>query len=79
MRRGIATPASERGQEIRQIGAQVREIAQEFHSRAAEWLERAVGVLHERTAALGPSEHNRELQTALERLQAAREGPIHSR
>jgi hypothetical protein len=77
MRRGIATPASERWQEIRQIGAQVREIAQEFQARAVEWLERAIGGRHERTAALGPTERQRAPQapqTALERLQAAREG-----
>lgn len=82
MRRGIATPAADRWQEIRQIGIQVREIAQEFRSRAAEWLERAIG-MHERTVAVGASERNREPQapqapqapqTALERLQVAREG-----
>jgi hypothetical protein len=73
MRRGIATPAADRWQEIRQIGIQVREIAQEFRSRAAEWLERAIG-MHERTVAVGASERNREPQSALERLQAAREG-----
>ena len=76
MRRGIATPAADRWQEVREIGLQVREIAQEFQARAREWLERVVGGMQERTVPLGPSERQREPQapqTALERLQAARE------
>ncbi|MBQ0716180.1 MAG: MobA/MobL family protein [Sulfitobacter litoralis] len=83
MRRGIATPAADRWQEVRQIAAQAREIAQDFQTRAREWLERMVGGMQERTVAVGPSERQRAPQTsqvrqvpqsALERLQAAREG-----
>jgi hypothetical protein len=80
MRRGIATPASDRWHEVKQIAAQAREIAQEFQTRAREWLERAMGGMQEHTVAVGPSERSREpqtsqvRQTALERLQAAREG-----
>ena len=79
MRRGIATPASDRWQEVKQIAAQAREIAQEFQTRAREWLERAMGGMQEHTVAVGPSERSREpqtsqvRQTALERLQAARD------
>jgi hypothetical protein len=69
MRRGIATPASDRWQEVREIGLQVREVAREFQSRAREWLERAVDRVQERTAVLGLT---RAPETALERLQAAR-------
>ena len=60
MRRGLGPPAMERWQEVKQIGAQVREVAQEFQSRATEWLERVREVVRP--------------QTAMERLQAAREG-----
>ncbi len=80
MRRGFATPAAERWQEVKHIGAQVREIAQEFKDWATEWLERAIGMQQERTVAVGPFERQREPQasqapqSALERLQAAREG-----
>lgn len=80
MRRGLTTPAAERWQEVKQIGAQVREIAQEFKEWATEWLERAIGMQQERTVAEGPSMRQREPQvsqtpqSALERLQAAREG-----
>ena len=69
MRRGIATPASERWQEVREIGLQVREVAREFQTRAHEWLERALDRVQERAAALGLT---RAPETALERLQAAR-------
>jgi hypothetical protein len=62
MRRGIATPASDRWQEVREIGLQVREVAR-------AWLERALDRVQERTAALGLT---RAPETALERLQAAR-------
>lgn len=65
MRRGIATPASDRWQEVREIGLQVREVAREFQTQAREWLERAL----DRTVALGLT---RATETALERLQAAR-------
>jgi ATP-dependent exoDNAse (exonuclease V) alpha subunit len=60
MRRGLGPPAMERWQEVKHIGAQVREVAQEFQSRATEWLERVREVVRP--------------QTAMERLQAAREG-----
>jgi len=69
MRRGIATPASDRWHEVREIGLQVREVAREFQSSAREWLERALDRVQERTAALGLT---RAPETALERLQAAR-------
>ncbi|MFG6650994.1 MobA/MobL family protein, partial [Sulfitobacter sp. 1A10445] len=69
MRRGIATPASDRWQEVREIGLQVREVAREFQTQAREWLERAVDRVQERAAALGLT---RAPETALERLQAAR-------
>jgi hypothetical protein len=40
MRRGIATPASKRWQEAREIGLQVHEVAREFQTRAREpWTE----------------------------------------
>ena len=69
MRRGIATPASDRWQEVREIGLQVREVAREFQMQAREWLERALDRVQERAAALGLT---RAPETALERLQAAR-------
>lgn len=69
MRRGIATPASDRWQEVREIGLQVREVAREFRTQAREWLERTLDRVQERTAALGLT---RAPETALERLQAAR-------
>jgi ATP-dependent exoDNAse (exonuclease V) alpha subunit len=77
MRRGLTTPAAERWQEVKQIAAQAREIAAEFKEWARDWLERAVSGMQERTVAVGPSERQREPQapqSALERLQAAREG-----
>lgn len=40
MRRGIATPASDRWQEVREIGLQMREVACKFQVQAREWLER---------------------------------------
>jgi len=67
MRRGIATPASDRWQEVREIGLQVREVAREFRTQARDWLERTLDRVQERTAAL-----TRAPETALERLQAAR-------
>ncbi|MFD1483434.1 MobA/MobL family protein, partial [Paracoccus nototheniae] len=69
MRRGIATPASDRWQEVRDIGLQVREVAREFRTQARAWLERTLDRVQERTVALGLS---RAPETALERLQAAR-------
>ena len=69
MRRGIATPASDRWQEVREIGLQVREVAREFQTQARGWLERTLDRVQERTAALGLT---RAPETALERLQAAR-------
>jgi hypothetical protein len=80
MRRGLVTPAAERWQEVKQIAAQAREIAAEFKDWATEWLERAIGMQQERTVAEGPLMRQREPlvsqtpQSALERLQAAREG-----
>lgn len=81
MRRGLTTPAAERWQEVKQIAAQAREIAAEFKDWARDWLDRLVDGMQERTvgpmAADGPSMRQREPQvpqTALERLQAAREG-----
>ena len=79
MRRGLTTPAAERWQEVKQIGAQVREIAAEFKDWARDWLDRMVDGMQERTVAEGPSMRQREPQTpqsALERLQAAREGRV---
>jgi len=70
MRRGIATPASDRWQEVRDIGLQVREVAREFQTQAREWQERALDRVQERAPALGLT---RAPETALERLQAARE------
>ena len=58
MRRGIVTPAAERWQEIKQMGAQVREVAQDFQIRASEWLDRAADTLRP--------------QSAMEQLQTAR-------
>ena len=69
MRRGIATPASDRWQEVREIGLQVREVAREFRTQARDWLERTLDWVQERGAALGLT---RAPETALERLQAAR-------
>jgi hypothetical protein len=74
MRRGLTTPAAERWQDVKQIAAQAREIAQEFKDWARDWLDRLVDGMQERTVADGPSARQREPQTALERLQAAREG-----
>jgi len=83
MRRGLTTPAAERWQEVKQIAAQAREIAQEFKDWARNWLDRLVDGMQERTVADGPSMRQRDpqasqasqtSQTALERLQAAREG-----
>ena len=69
MRRGIATPAFDRWQEVREIGLQVREVAREFRTQARDWLERTLDRVQERGAALGLT---RAPETALERLQAAR-------
>ena len=69
MLRGIATPASDRWQEVREIGLQVREVAREFRTQARDWLERTLDRVQERGAALGLT---RAPETALERLQAAR-------
>ena len=69
MRRGIATPASDRWQKVREIGLQVREVAREFRTQARDWLERTLDRVQERGAALGLT---RAPETALERLQAAR-------
>ena len=69
MRRGIATPASDRWQEVREIGLQVREVAREFRTQARDWLERTLDRVQERGATLGLT---RAPETALERLQAAR-------
>lgn len=80
MRRGLTTPAAERWQDVKQLAAQAREIAAEFKDWARDWLDRLVDGLHERTVAEGPSMRQREPQvshtpqSALERLQAAREG-----
>jgi hypothetical protein len=74
MRRGLTTPAAERWQEVKQIAAQAREIAAEFKDWARDWLDRLVDGMQERTVADGPSMRQREPQSALERLQAAREG-----
>jgi len=77
MRRGLSTPAAERWQDVKQIAAQAREIAAEFKDWARDWLDRMVDGMQERTVAEGPSMRQREPQTpqsALERLQAAREG-----
>jgi len=74
MRRGLTTPAAERWQEVKQIAAQAREIAAEFKDWARDWLERLVDGMQERTVAVGPSARQREPQTALEQLQAARAG-----
>lgn len=73
MRRGIATPAAERWQEVKQIAAQAREIAAEFKDWARDWLDRMVDGMQERTLADGPSDRQREPQTPLERLRAAQE------
>lgn len=72
MRRGLTTPAAERWQEVKQLAAQAREIAAEFKDWARDWLERLVDGMQERTVADGPSARQREPQTALEQLQAAR-------
>ena len=69
MRRGIPTPASDRWQEVREIGLHVREVASEFRMQAREWLERTLDRVQERATALGLT---RAPETALERLQAAR-------
>ncbi|KJZ30227.1 hypothetical protein TW83_15790 [Paracoccus sp. S4493] len=69
MRRGIATPASDRWQKVREIGLQVREVAREFRTQARDWLERTLDRVQERAASLGLT---RAPETALERLQAAR-------
>jgi hypothetical protein len=80
MRRGLTTPAAERWQEVKHIAAQAREIAAEFKDWARDWLDRMVDGIQERTVADGPSMRQREPQvsqtpqSALERLQAAREG-----
>lgn len=74
MRRGLTTPAAERWQEVKQIATQAREIAAEFKDWARDWLERLVDGMQERAVADGPSARQREPQTALERLQAARQG-----
>ncbi len=80
MRRGLTTPAAERWQEVKHIAAQAREIAAEFKDWARDWLDRMVDGMQERTVAEGPSAQPREPQvsqtpqSALERLQAAREG-----
>jgi ATP-dependent exoDNAse (exonuclease V) alpha subunit len=74
MRRGLSTPAAERWQEVKHMAAQAREIAQEFKDWARDWLERLVDGMQERTVAVGPSARQREPQTALEQLQAARAG-----
>jgi hypothetical protein len=74
MRRGLTTPAAERWQEVKQIAGQAREIAAEFKDWARDWLDRLVDGMQERTVPDGPSMRQREPQTALERLQAAREG-----
>ena len=79
MRRGFTTPAAGRWQEVKQIAEQAREIAAQFKDWARDWLERLMGGMQERTVADGPSMRQREPQTpqsALERLQAAREGRI---
>ena len=83
MRRGLTTPAAERWQEVKHLAAQAREIAAEFKDWARDWLDRMVDGMQERTVADGPSMRQREPhvsqalqapQSALERLQAAREG-----
>ena len=80
MRRGLTTPAAERWQEVKHIAAQAREIAAEFKDWARDWLDRMVDGIQERTVVDGPSMRQREPQvsqtpqSALERLQAAREG-----
>lgn len=80
MRRGLSTPAAERWQEVKYLAAQAREIAAEFKDWARDWLERLMDGMQERTVADGPSMRQREPlvsqtpQSALERLQAAREG-----
>jgi hypothetical protein len=80
MRRGLTTPAAERWQEVKHLAAQAREIAAEFKDWAREWLDRLVDGMQERTVADGPSMRQRDPQvsqtpqSALERLQAAREG-----
>lgn len=74
MRRGLITPAAERWQEVKQIAAQAREIAAEFKDWARDWLERLVDGMQERAVADGPSMRQREPQSALEQLQAARDG-----
>jgi len=74
MRRGLTTPAAERWQDVKQIAAQAREIANEFKDWARDWLDRLVDGMQERTVADGPSMRQQAPQTALERLQAAREG-----
>ncbi|MGB1266030.1 MAG: MobQ family relaxase, partial [Nereida ignava] len=77
MRRGLTTPAAERWQDVKQLAAQAREIAVEFKDWARDWLDRMVDGMQERTVADGPSMRQREPQapqSALERLQAAREG-----
>lgn len=82
MRRGLTTPAAERWQEVKHIAAQAREIAAEFKDWARDWLDRMVEGMQERTVADGPSMRQREPQvsqtpqSALERLQAAREGRV---
>ena len=77
MRRGLTTPAAERWQEVKHLAAQAREIAAEFKDWARDWLDRMVDGMQERTVAEGPSMRQRDPQapqSALERLQAAREG-----
>ena len=80
MRRGLTTPAAERWQEVKQIAAQAREIAAEFKDWARGWLDRMADGMQDRMVADGPSMRQREPQvsqtpqSALERLQAAREG-----
>lgn len=73
MRRGIATPAAERWQEVKQIATQAREIAAEFKDWARDWLDRMVDGMQERTVADGPSLRQRAPQTPLERLRATQE------
>ena len=74
MRRGLSTPAAERWQEVKHLAAQAREIAAEFKDWARDWLDRIMDGMQERAVADGPSMRQRDPQTAVERLQAAREG-----
>jgi hypothetical protein len=85
MRRGLTTPAAERWQEVKHLAAQAREIAAEFKDWARDWIDRLVDGMQERTVADGPSMRQRDPQaplvsqtplTALERLQAARDGRV---